>query len=117
MSQAIEFAVNIDKQLSRFIGAIPVLIPIFQRLNVVSIINRYCPNQADVDSGSVALILALNRLIAPKPMYKVSDWMSETVLSDTLAIPSGKLHDRRIGDMLDEIHPHLSNIYQEIVVE
>jgi len=117
MNQAIAFAANIDKQVSRFIGAIPVLIPIFQRLDVVSIINRYCPNQADVDSGTVALILSLNRLIAPKPMYKVSDWMSETVLEETLAISSEKLHDRRIGDMLDEIHPHLSSIYQEIVLK
>ena len=60
MSQATEFSSNIDEQLSRWLGAIPVLMPILQRLNVVSIINRYCPCQADVDgrklleaSGSV----------------------------------------------------------------
>ncbi len=80
MSQAIEFSSNIDEQLSRWLGAIPILLPILQRLNVVSIINRYCPCEADVDEGTVALIMALNRLMSPRPLYKVADWMAETVL-------------------------------------
>ena len=63
MNQALEFEANLDQQLSLFIGAIPVLIPIFRQLNVVGIINRYCPCQADIDEGTVALILALNRLM------------------------------------------------------
>lgn len=106
MNQALEFEANLDQQLSLFIGAIPVLIPIFRQLNVVGIINRYCPCQADIDEGTVALILALNRLMSPHPLYKVSSWMAETVLQETLDIPAEKLHDRRIGDMLESIYPH-----------
>jgi transposase len=115
MSQAIEFSSNIDEQLSRWLGAIPILFPILQRLNVVSIINRYCPCEADVDEGAVALIMALNRLMSPRPLYKVADWMAETVLEDTLGISAEKLHDRRIGDLLDAIHPHIDNIWKDIV--
>jgi len=115
MSQALAFSSRIEKHLSRWLGAIPVLVPIFQRLTVVSILNRYCPCQADVDEGTVALILALNRLSAPRPLYKVADWMAETVLEDTFGIPAEKLHDRRIGDLLEAIHPHLDNIWKEIV--
>jgi hypothetical protein len=101
MSQAIEFASNVDKQLSRWLGAIPVLMPIFQNLDVVSIINRYCPCQADVDEGTVALVLALNRLMSPRPLYKVEEWMEETVLEQTLGISPEKFHDRRLGDLLE----------------
>jgi hypothetical protein len=115
MSQAVEFSSSIDEQLSRWLGAIPILIPILQSLNVVPIINRYCPCQADVDEGTVALVLALNRLMSPRPLYKVADWMAETVLEDTLGISSEKLHDRRIGDLLDAIHPHIDNIWKDIV--
>ena len=115
MSQALAFSSSLDKQLSRWLGAIPVLVPIFQRLNVVSIINRYCPCEADVDEGTVALILALNRLMAPRPLYKVATWMAQTVLEDTLGVSAEKLHDRRIGDLLEAIHPHLDNIWKEIV--
>ena len=52
------FDANIDQQLTRWLGAIPVLLPILQRLNIVEIINKYVQTEADVDSGSVALILA-----------------------------------------------------------
>lgn len=115
MSQATEFSSSIDEQLSRWLGAIPILLPILQRLNVVSIINRYCPCQADVDEGTAVLIMALNRLMSPKPLYKVADWMAETVLEDTLDISPEKLHDRRLGDLLDAIHPHLDNIWKDVV--
>ena len=117
MSQTVDFASsfasNVDKQLSRWLGAIPVLIPIFQNLNVVSIINRYCPCKADVDEGTVALVLALNRLMSPKPLYKVAEWMAETILEQTIGVPPEKLHDRRLGDLLDAIHPHIDNIWNE----
>jgi len=117
MNQAMDFEANLDQQLSLFIGAFPVLIPIFRQLNVVSIINRYCPCEADIDEGTVALILALNRLMSPRPLYKVSSWMAETVLQETLDIPDEKLHDRRIGDMLESIYPHIDNIWKEIVYQ
>jgi len=106
MNQAKIFASSIDTQLSNWLGAIPILIPIFQRLNVVSIINRYCPCQADVDEGTAALILALNRLMSPRPLYKVADWMAETILNETFGISADKFHDRRLGDFLDAIYPH-----------
>jgi transposase len=115
MSQALEFSSNMDKQLSRWLGAIPVLMPILQSLNVVSVINRYCPCKADIDEGTVAVCMALNRLMSPRPLYKVSDWMAETVLEDTLGISADKLHDRRLGDLLDAIHPHIDNIWKDIV--
>ncbi len=63
MSQAVEFSSSIDEQLCRWLGAIPILLPILQSLNVVSIINRYCPCHADVDEGIVALVLALNGVL------------------------------------------------------
>ena len=59
--------------------------------------------------------MALNRLMSPRPLYKVADWMAETVLEDTLGISAEKLHDRRIGDLLDAIHPHIDNIWKDIV--
>lgn len=116
MNNAHTFSATIDHQLTRWLGAIPVLLPILQRLNVVSIINKYVKTEADVDCGTVALILALNRLLAPKPLYKVADWLATTVLPETLDIGAEKFHDRRIGDMLDNIHPHLCSIWQEIVI-
>ena len=96
MDQALTFASSIEEQLSRLLGAIPILLPILQRLGVVSIINRYCPSQADVDEGTVGLTLTLNRLMSPCPLYKVSEWMSQTILDEALGICAEKMHDRRL---------------------
>lgn len=109
------FASNVDTQLSRWLGAIPILIPIIQSLDVVSIINRYCPSKADVNEGTVALVLTLNRLMSPRPLYKVAEWMSQTILDETLGISPDKFHDRRLGDFLDNIHSHMDNIWKDIV--
>jgi transposase len=68
-----------------------------------------------VDEGTVALVLVLNRLMSPRPLYKVAEWMAETILEETLGISAEKLHDRRIGDLLDVIHPHIDNIWKDIV--
>jgi transposase len=112
---ASSFASNVDTQLSHWLGAIPVLMPIIQRLNVVSTINRYCPSNADVDEGTVALVMILNRLMSPRPLYKVDDWMTETILSETLGISPNKFHDRRLGDFLDNVHKHIDNIWKDMV--
>ncbi len=115
MSQSTQFSALVDKQLSKSLGAIPIVLPILQRLNLASIINQHCPSRADVDCGTVALILVLNRLLSPKPMYKIADWAAETVLPETLEIEAEKLHDRRLGDLLDDLHPHLSEIWRQLI--
>jgi len=115
MNQAATFAESIDTQLSRWLGAIPILMPILQRLNVVPIINRYCPSNADVNEGTTALVMVLNRLMSPRPLYKVTDWMNQTILNETLGIHADKFHDRRLGDCLDNIHANADNIWKDIL--
>jgi hypothetical protein len=84
-SQAARFEQHVSNQLSKSLGAIPVLLPILRRLRVAQIINRQCSGKQEVSHGTAVEILALNRLMAPKPLYKVKEWMAETVLEDTLA--------------------------------
>lgn len=36
--------------------------------------------QADVDHGTVAIVLVLNRLLLPLPLHQISDWVAQTVL-------------------------------------
>ena len=44
MNQAKKFASNVDTQLSRWLGAISILIPILQRLNDVGVCQGFCVN-------------------------------------------------------------------------
>ncbi|MBC8335433.1 MAG: IS1634 family transposase [Anaerolineales bacterium] len=97
------------------IGAIPVLYALLETLEVRRIINRYCPTQGDVDHGAVSLVLVINRLTFPLPLYRVADWVGQTVLTAALGVPAAKFNDDRLERTLDALEPHLEAIWIEIV--
>jgi len=102
------------RSVARYLGALPVLVPLLEQLQVQTIINRYCPTESPVDQGAVALVLVLNRLVAPRPLYRVMDWLAQTVLSDYLGLPATKFNDDRLGRTLDALAEHAQAIWQDI---
>lgn len=119
LSGAITLAVMVDAltraQLRRQLGALPVLYALLEVLHVREIVNRYCPRDAQVDHGAVAVVLVLNRLRAPRALVRVADWVAQTVLTQTLNIPAEKFNDDRLGRTLDALAAHLREIWLEIV--
>ena len=67
------------------IGALPVLYALRETLQVPQIINRHCPTKGEVAHGTAAVVLILNRLMFPLPLYQVADWVGRTVLAGTYA--------------------------------
>ena len=104
-----------QSQLRRHLGALPVLYAVLETLRVREIVNRHCATAAEVDHGTVALVLILNRLMAPRPLYQVSDWLARTVLVYRLGIPAEKFNDDRLARTLDAISPHSREIWQAVV--
>ena len=102
-------------QLRRQLGALPVLYRLLELLDVRRIINRHCPSAAQVDHGAVVVVLVFNRLMAPRPLYKVADWLGQTVLVTVLGIPAAKFNDDRLGRTLDVIAAHQREIWLDIV--
>ena len=102
-------------QRRRQLGALPVLYRLLEILDVRRIINRHCPSATQVDHGAVVVVLVLNRLMAPRPLYKVADWLSQTVLVTVLGIPAAKFNDDRLGRTLDAIAAHQRDIWLDIV--
>ena len=109
MAGALTMAQLVDlvsqSQLRRQLGALPVLYGLLEVLRVRDIINRHCPARAEVDHGTVALVLVLNRLTIPSPLYQVADWLAQTVLVYTFGVPAAKFNDDRLGRALDAIRP------------
>jgi len=91
------------------------LYALLEVLRVREIINRHCPTEAEVDHGTVAMVLILNRLMAPRPLYQVADWLARTVPVYTLGVPAAKFNDDRLGRTLDAISQHKRDIWQDIV--
>lgn len=102
-------------QLRRQLGALPVLYRLLEILDVRQIINRYCPSASQVDHGAVVVVLVLNRLMAPRPLYKVANWLGQTVLVCVFGIPAAKFNDDRLGRTLDAIAAHERDIWLDIV--
>jgi transposase len=119
LSGALSLATVVDwltkAQLRRHLGALPVLYALLDVLHVRQTINRHCPTAAQVDHGTVAMVLILNRLMAPRPLYQVADWVAQTVLVYVLDIPVSKFNDDRLGRTLDTIQEHARDIWQDIV--
>ena len=102
------------KQLVRHLSALPILVALLTRLKVRETINRHCPTQSPVDNGAVAMVLVLNRLMAPRPLYKVVDWLSTTLIAEQLGFSKSKFNDDRLGRTLDTLAEHLPAIWTDI---
>jgi transposase len=102
------------RQIVRYLGALPVLVALLERLKVRQIINHYCPTRSPVDHGVVALVLVLNRLMTPRPLYQIVDWLATTLIAEHLGIPKAKFNDDRLGRTLDVLAEHLPDIWNDI---
>jgi transposase len=114
-SQAQELGQAIVAIRPRQIGALPLVYPILDALHVWQTTNALVPSQADVDLGRVVLLLVLNRLLSPQPLYHVQDWMAETVLPEMLDVPAEQVYDNRLGRALDQLYPHLGELWARLV--
>ncbi|RME42547.1 MAG: IS1634 family transposase [Chloroflexi bacterium] len=103
------------RQLRYQLGALPMLYALLETLKVRQIINRHCATRAQVDHGTVALVLILNRLMFPLPLYQVADWVGQTVLVAVLGVEAAKFNDDRLERTLDALAPHLEAIWLEVV--
>jgi len=103
-------------QIARFMGGILFLYPILKELNVAEIVDEYCPKRTGESHGLAIAVLVLNRLTAPRPLYKVAQWMAFTILPLVVGVPAAKFNDDYLGRALDAVEPHLEMIWLEIVI-
>lgn len=112
-----QFDAHVNNQLSKWVGAIPMVMPIFRDLQLAEIVDEHCPGKEEVSHGTTVMALALNRLLSPRPLYKVGEWLGGTILEDALEVEAAQMYDSRLGRTLDDIYPHLEAIWQDVVVQ
>ena len=95
-------------------GALPLVLPILQALQVAPLTNALVPNRSTVDDGRIVVLLILNRLLAPQPLYRVQDWLADTVLPEVLGLSAQHVYDNRLGRTLDRLHPHLGELWARL---
>ena len=113
--QAQRFGQAIRAVQPRQMGALPLFQPILADLQVRDSVNQLLPSQADVELGQIVVLLVLNRLLAPQPLYEIQDWLSGTVLPEVLTIQVQQAYDNRLGRALDRLYPQLGELWQRLV--
>jgi len=118
--QAAAAEAALDRELILQLGALPLLLPLLERLGLREVVNRHChpsgSTPQDLDLGLVTGVLVLNRLLAPQPLVHVETWLAGTALPDLWGIEAPQCNDDRLARALDALSPHLEAIWQDLVV-
>lgn len=112
--RATRYKDRIDREIINVLRALPLVVPLLERLGLREIVAEHVVGVNDVHTGTVALVLCLNRLVAPRPLCKVEDWLADTILPEYLGVVAEKLHDDRLGRFLDDLAPHIEPIWQAL---
>lgn len=80
-------------------GALAILWPLLERMQVAKIINQHIPAdpQADYDHGRVLSLLIAARLYSPIALMNVAGWAADSGADILWDIPVEKLNDDRLG--------------------
>jgi hypothetical protein len=84
-------------------GALAVIVPLLERMNVMQIINQHLPAdpQAEFDYGTTLSMLMAARLYSPMALSNVAQWVDESGADILWNMPPAKLNDDRLGRALD----------------
>lgn len=68
-----------------------------------------------VASGRLVEVLVLNRLMAPRPLYRVGEWLQDSVLAHRLGFDPTQVNDARLGRLLDALDGVTATIWPQVV--
>jgi transposase len=98
------------------LGASPLLLKVIERLGIEELINEQCPSgQQKVRNGQAALAIVLSRLLNPKAMYKIEEWLSESGLAALLGGGAEKFNDDLLGRMMDSVAEQSEALWVELI--
>jgi len=99
------------------IGGLHLVLNYVERIGLVEAVNRYCPRQGDISDGTVITVLVVNRLLAPRALRRIAEWVADTGLHFLLGIADpDELNYDRLADALLAVYPHWQNIAAEVTL-
>jgi hypothetical protein len=110
---------RLDPAPGRYLaGALPVVVPVLERLDVAGIVDRACPmrGRAHLTHGEVIAALVANRLTAPRPLYDIAGWANSYATNAWLGTPGALLNDDRLGRALDALAGQLDQVASAVAL-
>lgn len=111
--------IEVVESVTKTIGSLALAYPYLRQLGVAETIDAMIRNGKgrQVPTGKVIEILVLNRLsLRPSPISKLKRWAETQAMEEVYGVGAAALNDDRIGRALDDIHPHLADVWAAIVL-
>jgi transposase len=91
-------------------GPAVLWLALLRKMDLRGIVDRMLPTQAEVSHGEVVEALVLNRLTAPRPLYRIEDWAQQLGLDVLTGRDPARLNDDRLGRTLDVLAEHVADV-------
>jgi transposase len=101
---------------TQVIGALPVMQAYFDKLDFADTIDRIVPWEGEVPLGTLTEILVANRLLGPKPLYRLGLWAQQAGLTDFYQLQADLLNDDRFGRALERLAEHAHDVEAALVL-
>ena len=97
---------KLDPLIKR-LDILPIVQYYISALGLYMLFEEYIPNTTgcDINPSQVLCMMIMNIVAAPKPLYKVDNWLLDYVDGQTeQGVNSGKYNDDRLGRTLDKLY-------------
>jgi hypothetical protein len=111
--------IEVIETVTKTIGSLALAYPYLRRLRVAQTSNGVVTagKERVVPTGQVIEVLIVNRLsLRPVPISKIGAWAQTQAIEEVYGLAAEALNDDRIGRALDEIHPHLVDLWAAVVL-
>ena len=88
---------------TQVVGALPVIVHYFERLQLGAIINEVVPWEGGVPLGTLVEIMIANRLLNPQALFRVGEWADKAGLTDYYRVTAEQLNDDLLGRALERL--------------
>jgi transposase len=100
---------------TRTVGALPMLLAFLEKLEVAKTIDELVPWEGDVPLGILVEILILNRLLSPKPLFRVGEWARQAAVTEYYGVTEEELNDDRLGRALERLYEYRVTVQAGLV--
>jgi transposase len=102
---------------TRIVGALPVIVHYFERLQLGAIINDVVPWEGGVPLGTLVEIMIANRLLNPQALFRVGEWADNAGLTDYYGVTAEQLNDDLLGRALERLAKYADVVEAALVTK
>jgi transposase len=101
---------------TQVLGALPVIQAYFDKLDLADTIDRLVPWEGNIPLGTLTEILVANRLLDPKPLYRLGEWAEHAGLTGFYQVNAAQLNDDLFGRALERLARHAPDAEAALVL-